>query len=70
MIKRLLERSGRAVASRVDKAVVEKFIKARSPDHSPRPEGVHRGTIERLEAISAIQADARFYEAIATRLLE
>ncbi len=62
MIKRLLERSGRAVASRVDKAVVEKFIKARSPDHSPRPEGVHRGTIERLEAISAIQADARFYE--------
>ena len=62
MIKRLLERSGRAVASRVDKAVVEKFIKSSSPDHSPRPEGVHRGTIERLEAITATQADPRFYE--------
>jgi pimeloyl-ACP methyl ester carboxylesterase len=62
MIKRLLERSGRAVASRVDRAVVERFIKASSPDPSPRPEAAHRGTIARLAEVTAAQADARFYD--------
>ena len=53
MIKKLLRRSARAVASKADEALVERFIKSSSPDHSPRPEGAHRGTLERLVARSS-----------------